>query len=311
MRDCPVCGGTSSVVAFEKVSDYITGQAFDVGRCAGCGLGITLPPPGVEELHQFYPARYRTDRQRYTAGWRVKRRGREVERFFDPGFRGKLIDIGCGRGSFVMHMKQRGWTVCATEIDTEKLSALAQQGIDGHTPDAALNETRWVGAFDAATCWHVLEHVDQPAELLRWARSLLREDGVFDVTVPDFGSPQAGRWGRDWFHLDVPRHLHHFTRDTLCRALDNAGLTPVHWRTMAFEYDLFGDVQSALNKTLRKKNVLFESLTSGDATHVPRAKLRYASYAAAVPLMAWSLPRLLLETARRRGPTLWVTCRRK
>lgn len=105
--------------------------------------------------------------------------------------------------------------------------------------------------------------------------------------------------------------MHHFTRETLCLALDNAGLEPIHWRTMAFEYDLFGDVQSALNTRLRTKNVLFESLTSGDATHKPKAKLKYASYTAAIPLIAWSLPRLLLETARRRGATLWVSCRRK
>ena len=75
--------------------------------------------------------------------------------------------------------------------------------------------------------------------------------------MPNLSSWQARLFGRHWQHLDVPRHLYHFTPGTLARLLIDAGFQIVRSSTVALEYDLFGVIQSALNKICSKPNVLF------------------------------------------------------
>ena len=76
------------------------------------------------------------------------------------------------------------------------------------------------GQFDAVTFWHVLEHLENPGEALVAAGRLLKSNGWLVVAVPDYASLQAKLFGKYWFHLDLPRHLHHFESDWLCGKLD-------------------------------------------------------------------------------------------
>ena len=66
-------------------------------------------------------------------------------------------------------------------------------------------------SFDAVVLWHVAEHLHDPATTLRNVASLLRPGGVLMIAVPNFGSPEAKIGKAGWFHLDVPRHVFHFT----------------------------------------------------------------------------------------------------
>jgi len=242
---------------------------------------------------------------------RIRRRADTLAAYFPRGFKGRVLDMGCGKGNFALHMQARGWDVAATEIDAEKVHELRSAGIDARVPGALDQSPTWDERFDAVTCWHVLEHIAAPDDLLRQAWTFLKPGGYLDVTVPDFGSPQAKRWGADWFHLDVPRHAFHFSRDNLTTLIDRAGLVPICLRTTAVEYDLFGHVQSALNAGRAEKNALFEALT-GDTGNPYRPALlkRLSMYAAASPTLVTSLPRYLLDTLRGQGGTLWVTCRK-
>src|SRR3954469_7675511 len=72
-------------------------------------------------------------------------------------------------------------------------------------------------------------------------------------------------------HLDVPRHLYHFTPETLADLLRRAGLRIESQQTVALEYDLFGVIQSALNGVCSRPNVLYERITEADA---PPARAR-------------------------------------
>ena len=48
-------------------------------------------------------------------------------------------------------------------------------------------------------------------------------NGVFQMTVPNWTSWQSRLTGPAWLHLDVPRHLYHFTPPTLARLLNDNG----------------------------------------------------------------------------------------
>ena len=234
-----------------------------------------------------------------------------LAKHFPRNFRGRLLDAGCGTGAFAMEMQRRGWTVAVTELNDAVLDDMRKLGMEAKRPDEALREgfAGGAGKFDAITAWHVLEHVPNPLELATWARQQLNRDGVFQATVPNLASWQAERYGRHWLHLDVPRHLFHFTPTTLRNLLDQAGLKIIDTATIALEYDVFGVVQSSLNMSCSKPNVLFERLTNKDAP--PPASPRDVSkpYLQLPVLAVLGLGQTLAAAAAKKGATLTATCR--
>src|SRR5688572_26819184 len=180
--------------------------------------------PGDDVIERYYSARYRGDRHSFTDRMRIALRARMLTSHFPTRFTGRFLDIGCGWGEFALAMRDRGWDVAVTEINASSLEKLRAAGIDAKNPDEAMRGDGGFGRpFDAITCWHVLEHVMRPVELVRWARRIIAPGGVFQVTVPSLSSWQAKLGGASWLHLDVPRHRYHFTRSALRRILEDNG----------------------------------------------------------------------------------------
>src|SRR5688572_23275683 len=89
-----------------RAVDYISGEEFEMCRCGACGLVRTTPAPA--NIDAYYPSGYYGDRadRRFPAPveWfqnaLYRRRARAVERFGGKGA-GRVLDIGCGRGSLL------------------------------------------------------------------------------------------------------------------------------------------------------------------------------------------------------------------
>jgi hypothetical protein len=141
------------------------------------------------------------------------------------------------------------------------------------------------GPFDVITLWHSLEHVRSPREVLGALSARLARRGRVIVAVPNLDSQQARFFGAKWFHLDVPRHLFHFTPTALERLLDLHGLRVMRRWNLEAEIDLFGWIQSILNGMLPSPNILFDTLTRRGNPHKPweiAASLLLGTLAAAV-----------------------------
>ncbi len=316
--DCPVCGAGAWRVALRAVDDYISGEKFDVVRCSHCGLGVTVPMPLDDVIERYYSARYRGDRHAFTDRARVLRRARRLTSRFPPGFKGRVLDIGCGDGHFALSLRDAGWKVSVTEINTVFLNRLRNAGIEAKAPAEALRDG-FGHTFDAVTCWHVLEHVLEPATLVQWVRQNVAPGALFQVTVPTFSSWQARLSGRHWLHLDVPRHRYHFNSSTLRRLLMANGFDVAYLTTFAFEYDWFGALQSTLNMMCARRNVLFERMTSqsrewprsnADGTRT-RADIRDIALSCILtpPIGVATLPFCLISWLFGRGATLTMTAR--
>ncbi len=248
--NCTICG-TAIEPRFSDVRDPQSGEAFAIEACASCGLGHTSPVP--ENLGRYYGAAYYGGRHGFTARYCAQRRCGFLERA--AGKSGRLLDIGCGDGTFLAAAKERNWTVAGTELGPNADRARAQ-GLDVRE-----SLTDFEPPFNAVTMWHTLEHFTQPLDILSQAHRLLDSNGALIAAVPDAGGLQAAMFGARWFHLDVPRHLHHFDRHSLEELLKRAGFAVERWHHQEFEYDLFGWLQSALNTMMPAPNVLFNKLT--------------------------------------------------
>src|SRR5580765_8464787 len=99
---CELCGEERWTTDCANVRDYISDEIFSIVRCDACGLCATEPHIGDDRIERYYPQRYRTDRQKYSGGWRVGRRAGAVEKYFER--KGRLLDLGCGTGAFALEM---------------------------------------------------------------------------------------------------------------------------------------------------------------------------------------------------------------
>ncbi len=294
---CPACGQILRPY-FTRVHDAVSQQEFAIVKCGGCGLGITEPQPC--KLDSYY-AEYHRGRHGATASYCAWRRLRWVAQIMGRGRGRRLLDVGCGDGTFLARAVQAGWQGVGTEYNPEPAR---EMGLDVRDSlyDCAAGER-----FDCITMWHTLEHMANAHDVLGRIRMLLNEDGMLVVAVPNNGGWQARLFGPHWFHLDVPRHLLHFDRRSLLTMLGTARFTPVQQWQLEFEYDLMGWVQSALNTLLPTPNAFFD-LVRGRNT-----RARYwesaASWGGGLALSCLMSPLVAASTLARGAGTLIVAAR--
>jgi SAM-dependent methyltransferase len=188
----------------------------------------------------------------------VSRRLRFVSSVTSPR---RLLDFGCGDGGFIAAAATAGWYAVGVEVQPEYARSR------GLTVVERIEDT--TGPFDVITLWHSLEHVQSPRDVLMALSERLPPGGFLLVAVPNGDSVQAQVFGSGWFHLDVPRHLFHFTPPALSRLLAHCGLKIVRRWDLELELDLFGWIQSALNRIIQTPNVLFDVLTRRRRRHRP------------------------------------------
>jgi SAM-dependent methyltransferase len=142
---------------------------------------------------------------------------------------GRLLDVGCASGLFLLEAKQAGWDVTGIEPN-EALCEDAREILNGEGDIrcTTLDMARLASGFDAITLWDVLEHVPDPQTFLQLCRSLLRSDGCLFLNVPDLDSWPARVLGPRW-PLLLPEHLNYFNRGSLCLCANRAALRPVQF----------------------------------------------------------------------------------
>jgi len=169
----------------------------------------------------------------------------------------RVREPGCGRGLLLKALQSRGCECTGLERPDFPADNIGE-GITFSKGDVYAMPFP-DASFDMVILWHVLEHLSNPFAALRESRRVLTEGGLLLIAVPNIDSRQARYFGKKWFHLDVPRHTHHFSIETLSFALESAGLKIVEPRGVAPEQSIFGFVQSALNMCVpvRHMNQLF------------------------------------------------------
>lgn len=240
---CPLCGGTESEVLYPECSDHwmhVPGS-FPVVRCTGCSLVRTDPRPAPEELGRFYPPGYDPIGPRGPenplGGSALTRLGRKIAGLpfrlrwgpspltrMKPG---KVIDVGGGDGSRLAYLRDLGWDITLMEPRAEvAASSAAALGLPDDRVVVAYAEQAELpqGSFDLVVMDHVVEHLLQPDEVLSAIAGWLKPGGALFITCPNFGSVERRPFGQYWPGLDVPRHLFHFTPETLGALAAEAGL---------------------------------------------------------------------------------------
>lgn len=261
VKTCPLCESDRTVPYAHAIQDYLTEDAFGIQRCTVCGLAFTSPQP--LSMDRYYPRRYRRFSRLGTAVLRVLYRRRAAAWIGAYGRSGKVLEIGTGAGWMLQALRRAGWTVVGNERIAQGAAAvLPKQGIPIFV--GGLDALRPRPHFDLIILFQVLEHLPNPLEVLRQCSGLLKPGGTLVVAVPNLASWQARLFGPAWFHLDVPRHLFHFTPQSLERALRGAALEVRKVGHRSLEHDPYGWIQSTLNLAGFRQNHLTRLLMGID-----------------------------------------------
>ena len=257
VEECPACGGPLG-----------RGPALDGGRallvCARCGHGVLTPSPTEEELDAAYHRAYGSAGMKFRplverAVRLAASREADVLAAFAPAPHRRVLDVGCGRGVLLGALADRGLSCVGVERSRE-----AAIGLDPRVQLVVAPSLEAAGlspaSFGIITFRHSLEHLREPRDSLRTARRLLAPGGALIVEVPNRASVQARVLGRHWFHLDPPRHLHHFTPASLAAMLSSAGFDVAEVAHGAVLQDVMGWLQGALHAAGRPTMALYDGL---------------------------------------------------
>lgn len=232
--ECPLCHLSPRPFAV----DY---QGFQLCYCRRCGLQFVNPRLSFEQLSEkvytdsYFPKREHATQNNEADSYQFERQLSNYERLLGRG--GKILDIGCGNGSFLHYAQERGWEIFGADIGlSSDVRRLMCPLWEGRLQEIDFGDMR----FDAIRLNHVLEHTQNPLEEVTRSRELLRPKGIIHISVPNIAglSPRLKglqsrlRLKRNrWRHYAAMHHLFFFSPRTLRLVIEGAGLRVLHWET--------------------------------------------------------------------------------
>jgi 2-polyprenyl-3-methyl-5-hydroxy-6-metoxy-1,4-benzoquinol methylase len=233
-QTCPLCGGESRF--FSAARDYLHGTpgAFVLLRCTQCEVTFTSPQLTTEEVGAYYRADGREgDAPPPELTRRRMRLLRSIAEPKDALIRryvpeGRLLDIGCNDGSFLLGMKLLGWRgLDGVERNFGAVSRARARGLEVVQALFPEEVGRIRGRYDVVVMSHVLEHLVAPRSALQAAAVLLERNGILLVTLPNPRCLEARIFGARWIGYDVPRHYYTFPPECFRRLAKEEGFDVV------------------------------------------------------------------------------------
>lgn len=268
---CLICEGN-------RVRDVFAKNGFPVCRCRDCGFMFLNPQPSDQTLAEIYTSDYflmsdseegnrlRSEMKLATGRLYVNQLLANLRRGT-----GKLLEIGCGGGEFLLAARDAGLEVCGVEV-SEHAAALANSrlGIEAVRVGTIDSVNMPDEAFDVCVAFDVIEHVREPDTFLLRVLGMLKPGGTLFLVTPSLQSWSARLMRRHWMEFKT-EHLHYFGPKTICRLLTKTGFDSMHvspnYKCVTFDYvyrhfqrirvpfytPLVGAIRAILPTTLRDR----------------------------------------------------------
>jgi 2-polyprenyl-3-methyl-5-hydroxy-6-metoxy-1,4-benzoquinol methylase len=230
---CPVCKAPAIQPAFSAKDFTVTKEQFAVWKCSQCTAMFTQDIPSQEQIGKYYKSENYISHSDTQKGFINKLYHRIRKRTLNKKMNlvksetgletGNILDIGCGTGAFLNTMQQAGWKVTGLEPDEDaRATALSLYKIQPLVSQVIFALP--AAHFDAVTAWHVMEHVHQLHEYVDQLKKIITPKGKIFIAVPNYTSPDATHYKSHWAAYDVPRHLYHFSPNSMSVLMEMHGM---------------------------------------------------------------------------------------
>jgi len=241
---CPVCGSPDIKNALSAKDYTVSSETFAIAECYTCSLRFTQDVPDAASISPYYKSENYISHTNTSKGLvnrlyqsvrkRTLRQKRKLISKATGLEKGSLLDVGSGTGSFANEMKQAGWLVTGLEPDADART-VGKQLYNVELADINQFYNLPVSSYDAITMWHVLEHVHDLQGYVAQLKSLLKENGKFFIAVPNYTSKDAAIYKEHWAAYDVPRHLYHFSPQSMQVLMEKHGLKILQHKAMWYD----------------------------------------------------------------------------
>ena len=252
LNHCLIC--RKSLISKHKESErmlfLVAGDAlvskkkFKIEACPFCGFLFTNPRPTQNEIKAYYHSEAyisHTEKKQslrdrlyfYVQKIMLAKKFRLLNKHTNPKQR-KLLDYGCGSGTFLKESVIRGYDSVGYEpeqIARKKAQAKGLLVADRNEKVLGIDTQ----AYDIISLWHVLEHLHEFPSILNDFYTKLSPDGILLIAVPMAESADAVYYKNNWAGWDLPRHLFHFTRESLVKSCNQAGFKLIQNKGMPFD----------------------------------------------------------------------------
>lgn len=251
LSSCYLCGSEGSVL-HPRLKDLLYGAdgEWDLKICKNpdCGLVWLDPRPTEKTIGKVYAKYYTHDLKGDKDGGKgvfqylvrknikffysiikqaalIKRGRKRIDvMYLDDIKPGRLLEIGCGNGDRLIKIRRLGWGVEGQEIDPVAVSTCLRKHPGLKVSLGGLRDISYPdGTFDAIIMNHVVEHLHDPASLLKECLRILKKGGVLVLATPNINSFGHRYFKSAWRGLEPPRHLYIFSVNTLKRLAEDAG----------------------------------------------------------------------------------------
>lgn len=241
---CPLCKESDIRKRFTCKDHFATGEGFDICECPSCGFVFTQGIPDEKEIGRYYESQEYISHSNTKKGIFNKiyhvvrsimlRRKTDLIEKLTLLKNGNILDYGAGTGYFAHAMAKKGWEVTAIEKSPQARElAKTRFGLEifseEHLSEIGDKE------FDVVTLWHVMEHIQELDRFWDELYRIIDDTGIAVIALPNCKSYDAKIYKENWAAYDVPRHLWHFTPDTLMRWGEKHGFILERQITMPFD----------------------------------------------------------------------------
>ena len=143
----------------------------------------------------------------------------------------KILDIGCGTGEFLACAKNNNWKTFGVEPNLKA----RQKALEKKLNIVEKLEIPNTNKFDVITLWHVLEHLPNLQEQIVKIKNLLSDEGTLIIAVPNYKSYDAAYYKENWAAYDTPRHLWHFSQNSITEIFNEHNFKVVKTLPMHFD----------------------------------------------------------------------------
>ncbi len=223
-----------------KIKDFsVSKQEFELVYDADLVLFRTLPVP--ENLSEYYESEdyiSHTDSKKtlfdklyqLVKSINLKSKIRIISKYKQGKI--NLLDIGAGTGDFVNACKNTmQWNTTGIEPSEKARNLAKNKGVTIVENYDSFKKN----SFDVITLWHVLEHIPDLNTEIELINSLLNENGILVIAVPNYKSWDAQHYKHFWAAYDVPRHLWHFSKTSIEKIFIPKGFHILEIKPMLFD----------------------------------------------------------------------------
>jgi SAM-dependent methyltransferase len=144
--------------------------------------------------------------------------------YIRPKLTDRILDVGCGRGGNLYHLKTAGYKnllgidpFLAEDIEYRNGLKILKQTLEGVQ-----------GEWDVIMLHHSYEHMINPAEALQLISKRLSKQGWCLLRLPISTSWAWRHYRENWVQLDAPRHIFLHSLESLQYLANAAGLAIKH-----------------------------------------------------------------------------------